>query len=104
MDLCDDAGAVVLYGAFPRDIMASVGADRIHHHELSIIGVFSQEPEDWRTAAGLLQSGALAADLDRLVTARYGLADVADALALAVSQPVYRVMVGPEAERKQRSS
>ena len=94
MDLCDDAGAVVLYGAFPRDIMASVGADRIHHHELSIIGVFSQEPEDWRTAAGLLQSGALAADLDRLVTARYDLADVADALALAASQPVYRVMVG----------
>ena len=94
MDLCDDAGAVVLYGAFPKDIMASVGADRIHHHELSIIGVFSQEPEDWRTAAGLLQSGALAADLDRLVTARYRLADVAGALALAVEQPVYRVMVG----------
>ncbi len=94
LELCDDAGTVVLYGAFPKDVMASVGADRIHHHELSIIGVFSQEPEDWRTAAGLLQSGALAADLDRLVTARYKLADVADALALAVEQPVYRVMVG----------
>ena len=94
LDLCDDAGAVALYGAFPRDVMASVGADRIHHHELSIIGVFSQEPEDWRTAAGLLQSQALAADLDRLVTARYGLAEVADALALAASEPVYRVLVG----------
>ena len=94
LDLCDDAGAVVLYGAFPKDVMASVGADRIHHHELSIIGVFSQEPEDWRTAAGLLESGALAADLDRLVTARYRLAEVADAMTLAVSQPVYRVMVG----------
>ena len=94
LDLCDDAGAVVLYGAFPKDVMASVGADRIHHHELSIIGVFSQEPEDWRTAAGLLSSGALAADLDRLVTARYRLDEVADAMTLAVSQPVYRVMVG----------
>ncbi len=94
MDLCDDAGAVVLYGAFGKDVMASVGADRIHHHELSIIGVFSQEPDDWRTAAGLLESGALAADLDRLVTARYRLAEVADALTLAVEQPVYRVMVG----------
>ncbi len=94
LDLCDDAGAAVLYGAFPKDIMASVGADRIHHHELSIIGVFSQEPEDWRTAAGLLRSGALAADLDRLVTARYRLDEVADAMALAASQPVYRVMVG----------
>ena len=94
LDLCDDAGTVALYGAFPKDVMASVGADRIHHHELSIIGVFSHEPEDWRTAAGLLESGALASDLDRLVTARYGLDEVAAALALAVSQPVYRVMVG----------
>ncbi len=94
LDLCDDAGVVALYGAFPKDVMASVGADRIHHHELSIIGVFSHEPEDWRTAAGLLESGALAADLDRLITARYRLDEVADALTLAVSQPVYRVMVG----------
>ena len=94
LDLCDDGGVVVLYGAFPKDLMASVGADRIHHHEFSIIGVFSHEPEDWRTAAGLLSSGALAADLDRLVTARYRLDEVADALALTVSQPVYRVMVG----------
>ena len=94
LDLCDDAGVVALYGAFPKDVMASVGADRIHHHELSIIGVFSHEPADWRTAAGLLESGALASDLDRLVTARYGLDEVAAALALAVSQPVYRVMVG----------
>lgn len=94
LDLCDDAGAVVLYGAFPKDVMASVGADRIHHHELSIIGVFSHEPEDWRTAAGLLSCGSLAADLDRLVTARYRLDEVADAMTLAVSQPVYRVMVG----------
>ncbi len=94
LDLCDDGGAVVLYGAFPKDVTAGVGADRIHHHELSIIGVYSQEPEDWRTAAGLLASGALAADLDALVTARYGLTDVADAMELAASQPVYRVLVG----------
>ena len=94
LDLCDDGGAVALYGAFPKDVTASVGADRIHHHELSIIGVYSQEPEDWRTAAGLLSSGALAADLDRLVTARYGLDEVADAMALAASEPVYRVLVG----------
>ena len=94
LDLCDDGGAVALYGAFPKDLTASVGADRIHHHELSIIGVYSQEPEDWRTAAGLLSSGALAADLDRLVTARYGLDEVADAMALAASEPVYRVLVG----------
>ena len=85
---------MVLYGAFPKDIMASVGADRIHHHELSIIGVYSQEPKDWHTAAGVLRSGTLGADLDRLVTARYPLADVNDALLLATTSPVYRVLVG----------
>ena len=94
LDLCDDAGAVVLYGAFAHDVTATVGADRIHHHELSIVGVFSHEPEDWRTSAGLLQSGALADDLDRLVTARFGLSEVAAAMDLTVSQPVYRVLVG----------
>jgi len=90
----DDAGAAVLYGAFAHDVTATVGADRIHHHELSIVGVFSHEPEDWRTSAGLLQSGALADDLDRLVTARFGLSEVAAAMELTVSQPVYRVLVG----------
>lgn len=94
LDLCDDGGTVVLYGAFPNDVMATVGADRIHHHELSIVGVYSQEPEDWRTAAGLLRSGALAADLDKLITARYSLPEVAAAMELTVSQPVYRVLVG----------
>jgi threonine dehydrogenase-like Zn-dependent dehydrogenase len=92
--LCDDGGTIVLYGAFPKDLTESVAPDAIHHHETSIVGVYSQEPEDWRTAAGLLASGALAADLDALVTASYGLADVAQALALAAGSPVYRVLVG----------
>lgn len=94
LDLCDDGGSVVLYGAFPAEVTATVGVDRIHHHELSVIGVYSQEPSDWQTAAGLLRSGVLGADLDRLVTARYGLDDVADALELAATSPVYRVLVG----------
>lgn len=92
--LCDDGGTIVLYGAFPKDHTASVNPDAIHHHEHSIVGVYSQEPEDWRTAAGLLASGALAEDLDRLVTARFGLADVSGAMDLATTSPVYRVLVG----------
>lgn len=91
--LCDDGGTIVLYGAFPKDHRAEVSPDAIHHHEHSIVGVYSQEPEDWRAAAGLIASGALGADLDRLVTARFGLTAVADAMALAASSPVYRVLV-----------
>ncbi|HET7652815.1 MAG TPA: alcohol dehydrogenase catalytic domain-containing protein [Acidimicrobiales bacterium] len=94
ISLCDDGGTVVLYGAFPKDHTAPVAPDAIHHHEISIVGVYSQEPEDWRAAAGLLASGALAADLGALVTARYELAEVGEALTLAATSPVYRVLVG----------
>jgi threonine dehydrogenase-like Zn-dependent dehydrogenase len=92
--LADDAATVVLYGAFPKDLTAPVAPDAIHHHEIAIVGVYSQEPEDWRTAAGLIRSGALARDLDALVSARFGLGDVGDAFVLATTAPVYRVLVG----------
>jgi L-iditol 2-dehydrogenase len=92
--LCDDGGTVVLYGAFPKDLTVGVAPDAIHHHEQSIVGVYSHEPDDWRTAAGLIRSGAIAPDLDRLVTARYRLDAVADAFEQASTTPVYRVLVG----------
>jgi L-iditol 2-dehydrogenase len=89
------AGAVVLYSAFADDLPATVGAQRAHHEETMIVGSFSQEPDDWRTAAGLIRSGVIADDLDALVTARYGFEDVADALTLVTTEPTFRVMVEP---------
>ena len=94
VDLCDDGGSVVLYGAFPKEFTAPVTPDAIHHHELSIIGAYSHEPVDWRTAAGLIRSGAIAADLDRLVTARYRLENVIEAFRRVATSPTYRVLVG----------
>jgi L-iditol 2-dehydrogenase len=94
LELCDDGATVVVYGAFPKELAVPVGPDAIHHHELSIVGVYSHEPEDWRTAAGLIRAAALAADLDRLVTARYGLERVVDAFRQASTTPSYRVLVG----------
>jgi L-iditol 2-dehydrogenase len=94
LSLADVAGTVVLYGAFPKGHTEAVDPDAIHHHENTVLGVFSQEPEDWRTAAGWLRSGRLGPELDALVTARFGLQGVAEALALASSSPVYRVLVG----------
>jgi L-iditol 2-dehydrogenase len=94
LSLADVAGTVVLYGAFPKSHTEAVSPDDIHHHENTVVGVFSQEPEDWRTAAGWLRSGRLGPELDALVTARFGLQGVAEALALAASSPVYRVLVG----------
>jgi threonine dehydrogenase-like Zn-dependent dehydrogenase len=92
--IAEDAASIVLYGAFPKQLEVPVAPDAIHHHELSLIGVYSQEPEDWRTATGFVASGALADDLDALVTARFALNDVVDAFELASNNPVYRVLVG----------
>jgi len=92
--LADDAATIVLYGAFPKELAVGVHPDAIHHHELAIVGVYSHEPDDWRTATGFIRSGAVARDLDALVTARFALRDVGGAFTLATTKPVYRVVVG----------
>ena len=94
LSLCDDGGTVVLYGAFPKELAVGLSPDALHHHEQSIVGVYSHEPEDWRTSAGLVRSGALARDLDLLVTARFALDAVGDAFRLVADTPTYRVLVG----------
>ena len=94
LSLCDDGGTLVVYGAFPKELMVPLSPDTVHHRELSVIGVYSQEPEDWRTSAGLIRSGALTGDLDRLVTAHFPLSEVAEALHLVSTSPAYRVLVG----------
>lgn len=95
VEMADLAGSVVLYSAFADDLPATVGAQRAHHEETKIIGAFSQEAEDWRTAAGIIRSGIIAADLDALVTAKYGFDGVEEALQLVTSQPTFRVFVEP---------
>ena len=94
LEMCDDGGTIVLYGAFPKDVAATVSPDYLHHHEVTLLGAYSQEPEDWTQAAALIASGRIAEDLDALVTARFPLEDVGKAFDLAANSPVYRVLVG----------
>jgi L-iditol 2-dehydrogenase len=94
LEMCDDGGTVVLYGAFPKGVGATVSPDDLHHHELTLLGAYSQEPEDWQRAAALIASGRIGEDLDALVTARFPLDEVGKALDLAANTPVYRVLVG----------
>ena len=96
VDLADSGGTVVLYSAFDPEVTASVGADRSHREEVAIIGVYNQEPEDWRQTSAILRSGVIAGHLDRLVTARYPFSRVGDALAQVTSEPTYRVFVERE--------
>jgi L-iditol 2-dehydrogenase len=93
VDLLAKGGSVVLYGAFPDELEVGVHPNHMHHAESSIIGMHSHEPEDWRTAAGLIANGVIASDLEALVTARFALNDVVGAFELAANSPVYRVIV-----------
>ncbi len=86
-------GAVALYSSFDPTARVMVEADRAHREEITVVGVYSQEPADWREAAAVIRSGAISSDLEALITARFPLTEVGDALDLVVSQPTYRVFV-----------
>jgi len=94
VEMCDYGGTVVLFSAFPKDDVARLPSDLSHRKEISIVGAFSQEPDDWRMASSLIRSGVIAGDLDEMVSARFDLDHVADALRLVTTEPTFRVMVG----------
>lgn len=95
VEMADKGGTVVLYSAFDKDVPATVGADKSHREEISIVGAFSQEPEDWKYATALIRSGLIGRELDALVTAEYPFDDIADALTLVTTEPTFRVFVEP---------
>lgn len=90
---CADGGRIVLFGGSPDVPPAELPGYEVHRRQLTITGSYSQEREDWRTAAALLRHGTLADELDSLVSARYELTDVQAALARVSGEPVYRVYV-----------
>jgi len=96
VEMADFGGTVVLYSAFAKDAPATVGADRSHREEVAIVGAFSQEPADWKTASAYISSGIIADELDALVTATFPFSQVEDALRLVTSEPTYRVFVEPD--------
>ncbi|TVL89227.1 zinc-binding dehydrogenase [Streptomyces sp. SAJ15] len=90
-----DGGRIVLFGGSPDGPPAELPGYEVHRRQLTVTGSYSQEPEDWRTAAELLRGGALTERLERLVTARYPLNEVEKALRQTAETPVYRVVVTP---------
>jgi len=97
ISMADKGGTVVLYSAFDEALPASVGADKSHREEVAIVGAFSQEPADWKLGSAYIRSGLIAADLESLVTAKYGFDQVNEALTLVTTKPTFRVFVEPAA-------
>lgn len=96
VELADTGGTVVLYSSFESELEIRIGANRAHKDEVSIVGVYNQEPQDWWETSAILRSGLLEADLERLITSRFPLSRIGDALHLVVSEPTYRVFVEPD--------
>ncbi|MFD1714288.1 NAD(P)-dependent alcohol dehydrogenase [Amnibacterium flavum] len=84
-----------------RAVLVGMGADeyplpvsRIQARELEVTGVF-RYANTWPLAIELVASGKV--DLDALVTARFGLDDVEEALAAATDPQALKVIVEPNA-------
>lgn len=95
VEMADYGGTVVLYSAFDTDLLASVGADKSHRQEVSIVGAYSQEPIDWSIGSAHIRSGLIAKDLDSLITSKYDFDNAKDALTLVTTEPTFRVFVIP---------
>lgn len=95
VELADLGATIVLYSAFGKDKTISIGADKAHREEISIVGAFSQEPADWQLATAHIRSGLLAPDLDALITATFEFDNLAEAMTLVTSEPTFRVFVKP---------
>ena len=94
VDLVAPGGSIVLYSAFDPEAKVSVAADRAHREEVSIVGVYNQEPEDWEAGGG---HHPLGHHRGRTRPARLRPGTrcplVDEALALVTSRPTHRVFV-----------
>lgn len=71
-------GTVVLFAGYAKNTVLSLDPNIIHYGEVRVIGSVGSLPEDFALALRLLESGKV--DGAGLITARYGLGDVAEAL------------------------
>lgn len=86
-------GRVVYYGSFPQDLKPQISASRLHREEIVLVGARGQTLADWRQATRLVAGGI--ADVRRLISGRYPLEQVADALDHAANASAFRIVVNP---------
>lgn len=88
-------GRVSLFAGFPQGRPAQVDPNLVHYGELIVTGSSNSTVEDYRAAVRLIEGGRV--DVGSLVTHRFGLDDVAEALATAGSPEAVKVAVEPGA-------
>lgn len=86
-------GKVNLFAGFPKDVMAEVDPNLIHYKELTVTGSSNSTTAEYQRAVQLIETGRI--NVKALITHRYSLAEVDQALAAAVSPDALKVVVVP---------
>ena len=86
-------GTIIYYAGFPPGVDTGIDARRLHHQEIAILGARGQTLEDWHQASRLLSTGLV--DVRPLISARYPLARISEALDRATDGAAYRIIVNP---------
>jgi L-iditol 2-dehydrogenase len=86
-------GRIIYYGSFPPGLDTGVDPRRLHRDEVVLDGARGQTLEDWHQATRLIASGVL--HVRSLISARYPLEKLAEALTHAIEPSSFRVVVVP---------
>jgi L-iditol 2-dehydrogenase len=86
-----ERGRYVLFAAAHPEPPLGLSPNELHNRETGVFGVVSKDKQDFYAAARLIRHRQV--DLGPLIDARFPLADVAEAMDLAVRPGTYRVIV-----------
>jgi L-iditol 2-dehydrogenase len=87
-------GRVIYYASFPAAAGLGIDARRLHHEEVMLVGSRGQTLDDWQQATRLVAGGLI--DLRPLISGRYPLENLADALQRASEPTTLRIIVHPQ--------
>lgn len=80
-DLAAFGGRISLFAGFSKGETAEMDVNAIHYRELTVTGAFGLSRKDFDRAFDMVANGQL--NLKPMITHRYGLQDIADALSVA---------------------
>jgi threonine dehydrogenase-like Zn-dependent dehydrogenase len=86
-------GRIIYYGSFPHGVGTNIDAAQLHHQEIVLTGARGQTLEDWQQATRLIAAGLI--DIRPLISGRYSLDCLSEALDRAIDPSTYRIVVHP---------
>ena len=84
-------GRVNLFAGFSKGVTADLDVNAIHYNELAVTGAFGLTRLQFQQALAMIASGQI--ETDSMLTHRFGLADISDALETAESGTAIKVAI-----------